>query len=123
MRTGIVAHTEYVEPNKIERLLGLDFVFVSIDDNKTKQWLFPALQTGKVAFIDVGMGIEKIDEKLLGIIRTSLSTPEEGLYTPQAQKIQAEMVQQERGEYERNVQIVELNALNAASCGNPVEKT
>ena len=114
MRTGIVAHTEYVEPNKIEKLLGLDFVFVSIDDNETKQWLLPALQTEKVAFIDVGMGIEKTDEKLLGIIRTSLSTPEEGLYIPQAQKIQAEMVQQERGEYEQNVQIVELNALNAA---------
>ena len=114
MRMGIVAHTEYVKPDKIEKLLELDFVFVSIDDNATKQWLFPALQTGGVPFIDVGMGIEKTDEKLLGIIRTSLSTPEQELYTTQAQKVQAEIVQEERGEYERNVQIVELNALNAA---------
>ena len=114
MRTGIVAHTEYIEPNKTEKLLELDFIFVSIDNNATKQWLFPTLQTGRVPFIDVGMGIERTDDKLLGIIRTSLSTPEKGLYKPQAQKVQMEMGQQEQGEYERNVQIVELNALNAA---------
>ena len=114
MRTGIIVHAEHIEPNKIGKLLELDFIFVSIDDNATKRWLFPALQTEGVAFIDVGMGIEKTDEKLLGIVRTSLSTTEEGLYTPQAQKTQVEMVQQEQGEYERNVQIVELNALNAA---------
>ena len=114
MRTGIVAHTEHVDSNKIEALLELDFIFVSIDDNPTKRWLLPALQAGKVAFIDVGMGIERADEKLLGVIRTSLSTPEKGLYAPQAEKVKAGIVQQERGEYERNVQIVELNALNAA---------
>ena len=74
MRKGKVAHTEYVEQSTVEKIKELDFVFVSIDDNKTKQWLFPALISEKVAFIDMGMGIERVDEKLLGVIRTSIPT-------------------------------------------------
>lgn len=114
MRKGIVAHAEYVEPAKIEMIKKLDFVFISIDDNETRRWLLPALQTEGVAFIDVGMGIERAGEKLLGVVRTSISTPQEGCYTPQTRKVQSENGQQEGGEYERNVQLVELNALNAA---------
>ena len=87
---------------------------MSIDDNSTKQWLLPLLEKREIPFIDVGMGIEKTDEKLLGIIRTSLSTPTNGLYAPQKKKAYADLGQHDVGEYERNVQIVELNALNAA---------
>ena len=114
MRKGVVGHPEYVEPDTVEKIKELDFVFISIDDNETKRWLLPALQTEGVAFIDVGMGIERAHEKLLGVVRTSISTPQEGFYTPQVQKIQAGNRQREGGEYERNVQLVELNALNAA---------
>ena len=114
MRRGVVPHAEYVEPATMATIKELNFVFVSIDDNETKRWLLPALQVEGVAFIDVGMGVERADEKLLGVVRTSISTPQEGCYTPQIQKIQTKSVPQERGEYERNVQLVELNALNAA---------
>ena len=114
MRRGVISHPEYIKPDKLDKVTRLDFVFVSIDDNETKRWLLPALEAQGVAFIDVGMGIEKTDNKLLGVLRTSISTPSEGLYSPQTQKVQAEIENKEMGEYERNVQIVELNALNAA---------
>ena len=114
MRTGIVAHQRYVTQEDIGRLASLDFVFVSIDDNATKQWLFSGLHEHSVPFIDVGMGIETVDGKLLGIVRTSLSTPTRGLYVPQHRKIQANVGLEGVGEYHRNVQTVELNALNAA---------
>ena len=114
MRKGIVAHTEYVEQSTVEKIKELDFVFVSIDDNKTKQWLLPALIAEKVAFIDVGMGIERVDEKLLGVMRTSISTPQDRYYKPQIEKLKVDNGQQAGGEYERNIQLVELNALNAA---------
>ena len=114
MRKGIVSHPKHIQPNDIDKLVCLDFVFVSIDDNSTKQWLLPLLEEKEVPFIDVGMGVEKADEKLLGIIRTSLSTPTNGFYGPQKKKICADLGQHGVGEYERNVQIVELNALNAA---------
>ena len=117
MRGGIVAHAEFVDQSTVAKMkeLDLDFLFISIDDDPTKQWLFPALQAENIAFIDVGMGIQREGEKLLGIIRTSISTPQGGYYKPQMEKIKAGNGQQEgEGEYERNIQIVELNALNAA---------
>ena len=116
MRQGIVAHAEFVEPSTVANMkeLELNFLFVSIDDDDTKKWLLPALQAENIAFIDVGMGIQREGEKLLGIIRTSISTPQGGYYKPQMEKIKASDGQQRGGEYERNIQIVELNALNAA---------
>lgn len=114
MRTGIVAHARYVEEETVSELRKLDFIFISIDDNHTKRWLLPALQAEGVAFIDVGMGIERVDEKLLGVVRTSISTPQEGVHLPQMRKIEADDGQHDGGEYERNIQLVELNALNAA---------
>lgn len=114
MRKGVVAHAENIEPDSIGKIKALNFIFISIDDNLTKKWLLPMLQTEGIPFIDVGMGIENVDGKLLGVVRTSIGTPEDGFYAPQMQKIKAHNGQKEGGEYERNVQIVELNALNAA---------
>ncbi len=114
MRKGVVAHAENIEPDTIGKIKDLNFVFVSIDDNLTKQWFLPTLLGEGIPFIDVGMGIESVDGKLLGVIRTSIGTPEDGFYKPQMQKIKTDDGQKKGGEYQRNIQIVELNALNAA---------
>ena len=109
MRNGVVAHECYVDADNVDLLRDLDFVFVAVDDNETRGCLLSALDRMQIPFIDVGMGIEKTDEKLLGIVRTSFcekrnsSAPQRG-----------ERGLPDIGEYERNVQIVELNALNAA---------
>lgn len=110
MRSGIVAHANAVMEEDVESLLGgLDFVFVAIDDTTTRQWLLPALDTLGVPFVDVGIGVERADEQLLGVVRTSFGETPTSTASPQdgdgAQDV---------GEYARNVQIVELNALNAA---------
>ena len=109
MRSGVVAHEFDVEANNVKVLGDLDFVFVAVDDNATRGWLLPALDDMRVPFIDVGMGIEKTDHKLLGIVRTSYR---ETLKSSAALRGEGRL--QDVGEYERNVQIVELNALNAA---------
>ena len=114
MRKGVVAHAENIEPETMGKIKDLNFVFVSIDDNLTKQWLLPTLQVEGIPFIDVGMGIENVDGKLLGVIRTSIGTPEDGYYSPQMRKIKADDGRKKGREYQRNIQIVELNALNAA---------
>ena len=84
-------------------------MFVAIDDNATRQWLLPALDARGVPFVDVGMGVEKTDERLLGVVRTSFRETPKSTAAPRGD-IRPEDV----GEYARNVQIVELNALNAA---------
>ena len=107
MRRGIIVHDTKVTHETVGALEGLSFVFVAIDHNETRQWLLPALVDLGVPFIDVGMGIEKVDDKLLGIVRTSYceTSSSSSIEHGDAEEI---------GEYERNVQIVELNALNAA---------
>ena len=109
MRKGVVAHETDVIAKNVDALAGLDFVFVSIDDNKTRQWLLLALDRMDVPFVDVGMGIEKAEDKLLGVLRTSYRE------TPTSSAAgRSEGGLRDVAEYERNVQIVELNALNAA---------
>ena len=109
MRNGVVAHEIDVEVENVQVLADLDFVFVAIDHNGTRQWLLPTLTRLGVPFVDVGLGIEKVDDKLLGVVRTSFAeTPRSSA----AQRGQDGL--RDVGEYERNVQIVELNALNAA---------
>ncbi len=109
MRKGVVAHECYVDADNVDLLNDLDFVFVAVDDNETRGWLLSALDRMGIPFVDVGMGIERTDEKLLGIVRTSFC---EKLNSSDAQR--GECGLPDVGEYERNVQIVELNALNAA---------
>ncbi|MDE0695908.1 MAG: ThiF family adenylyltransferase [Boseongicola sp.] len=109
MRNGIVAHEFDVEIENVDVLRDLDFVFVAVDDNETRRWLLPTLSEMGVPFVDVGMGIEKTDDSLLGVLRTSFCE------TPRSSTVrQGEGAFRDIGEYERNVQIVELNALNAA---------
>ena len=109
MRSGVVAHGFHVEPSNVEVLRELDFVFVAVDNNDTRVWLLPALKAMAVPFIDVGMGIENTDDKLLGILRTSFSET-----LPSSAARGSEDRVRDVGEYQRNIQIVELNALNAA---------
>lgn len=110
MRSGVVAHEFDVDIDNVDVLRDLDFVFVAVDDNETRGWLLSALEGMQIPFVDVGMGIEKTDEKLLlGIVRTSFC---ETLGSSSAQRGEGGLP--DVGEYERNVQIVELNALNAA---------
>ena len=109
MRSGVVAHEFDVQANNIKVLSDLDFVFVAVDNNETRGWLLPALNEMGVPFVDVGMGIEKTDDKLLGVVRTSFR---ETLNSSAARRGEGGL--RDVGEYERNVQIVELNALNAA---------
>ncbi len=109
MRSGVVAHEFDVDTDNVDVLRDLDFVFVAVDDNETRGWLLSALDRMRIPFVDVGMGIERTDEKLLGIVRTSFC---ETLNSSAVQRGEGGLP--DVGEYERNVQIVELNALNAA---------
>ena len=109
MRTGIIPHEVNVSAEAVEELGELDFVFVAVDDNETRQWLLPALEAQDVPFVDVGMGVEKTDEQLLGVVRTSFRETPKSAAAPRGDQRLEDV-----DEYSRNVQIVELNALNAA---------
>lgn len=111
MHRGIVPHRYMIDETNVDELRDLDFVFIAVDDSEAKKPIVEALDTFGIPFIDVGMGIDEVDGKLTGIIRTTTSTPD------RRQHVQARISFAGAGgadEYRSNIQIAELNALNAA---------
>ena len=90
----------------------MSFVFLCLDSGSAKKVIVEKLEDWAVPFIDVGMGVELVDDALGGILRITTSIPK----TPQSAKSRQRISFSERGEnndYSRNIQIADLNALNA----------
>ena len=89
----------------------MGFVFICVDRGSAKKLVIETLQLWRIPFIDVGMGIEKVGAGLTGILRTTTSTPQ---YRKHVQKRIDFADNDPEGVYDQNIQIAELNALNAA---------
>lgn len=109
MRNGVVPHPIYVNEDNIAEFSVYDFVFISVDSNKARSFITKALLKLGVSLIDVGMGVNKIDDSLLGTVRVTAATPENHKH------LQYRIGEDEvaENEYTTNIQIVELNCLNA----------
>ena len=113
MRRQLRPHPYYLDDCNLHELEGFDFVFICIDHGPSRKLIFQGLQDLNVPFIDVGMGIEAIDGRLTGIVRTSTSTPGKRSHIWDRPRINFAAVD-EGNDYAKNIQIAELNALNAA---------
>ena len=111
MRRGVVCHAVPVDEQNIDELCDLDFVFLCIDDDAKKGVIIRRLITSDMSFIDVGLGVQQTDGSLGGILRVTASTKEKRDHLPQRIST-ADSI--EDNEYDTNIQIAELNALNAA---------
>lgn len=112
MRNGIIVHEGYVEGDSLALLDGLDFVFLCLDQGAPKRAIVERLIANGTPFVDVGMGVVLADGQLAGIVRTVTSTPE----TRSEAAAHISYAEDDGGanEYASNIQIAELNALNAA---------
>lgn len=111
MHRNIKAYDDYIDSDNINRLEGLDFVFLCMDSCQTKRLIIEKMETLGIPFVDVGMGIESTDDALLGILRVTTSTAEK------REHVRHRISFSDNGgnnEYSRNIQIADLNALNAA---------
>jgi hypothetical protein len=109
MRHGIYAHAEYIGPDNVEALRGMDFVFLCLE-GAAKRLVVEALEFFGVAFVDVGMGVYVEAGMLGGILRTTTSTPDRRDHFRKRASFESDG---ERNEYDSNIQIADLNALNA----------
>lgn len=112
MHRGITPHPYFIDETNTEELRDLDFVFVAVDDSAAKKVIVDALEVFEVPFIDVGMGVEEINGKLTGIVRTTTSTPERRDHV--TKRVSFDDANRGDDDYRTNIQIAELNALNAA---------
>lgn len=113
MRKKIIAHGEMINDSNLNKLDNLNFVFISVDQGKIKAKIFKRLEDLKIPFIDVGMGLEVEEGALNGIVRTTLSTDymRNHLYDKKLVSLEDDIG---KDEYSTNIQIAELNSLNAA---------
>lgn len=109
----VTAHEEYVGEENIQQLREMDFVFVCVDKGEARRLIVTKLDEFGVAFADVGMGVYMADDGLGGLVRVTTSTPDRREPLRAGQRIPFSG-DDDHNEYSRNIQIADLNALNAA---------
>ena len=110
MHRNIIIH-EHVDESTVEDLRSMAFVFIAIDDGASRKFVAEKLSEYEVPFIDVGMGINEKDASLFGTLRVMLSTD---YSRNRISEILPVTVWDDEGIYSSNVQVADLNALNAA---------
>ncbi|MCP4004317.1 MAG: ThiF family adenylyltransferase [bacterium] len=110
MHRRIVPHAIAIDASNLQELRGFDFVFLCIDDGAAKLSIIEYLEKQESSFIDVGMGIELTDGALGGILRTTTSTPQKRDHFRERVPLGAPA---EDDAYTSNIQIAELNMINA----------
>lgn len=111
MHRGIVPHPYFVEQSNIEALRGMEFVFLCLDRGLAKKEIVQALLGWGVPFIDVGLGVELGDDNLGGILTVTTVTSEKSDHIERRIRLSEA---DPDADYSRNIQIADLNALNAA---------
>lgn len=113
MHRHVFAHDGYIDQGNAAQLQGLSFVFVCIDSGAARKVIVDALANYAIPFIDVGMGIYLQEESLAlgGILRVTTSTPQGQDHVDHNKRIP--FGDNQANEYTQNIQIADLNALNA----------
>lgn len=110
MRNGIFVHEAHIGPENVDELRDMSFVFLCME-GPAKRLIVEKLEAFGIAFIDVGMGVYLSAGSLGGILRVTTSTPAQRDHVRKRISFSDDA---DRNEYDANIQIAELNALNAA---------
>jgi hypothetical protein len=110
MRKGIVPHREFVSEENLHLLEGMDFVFISMEAGAVKKPVIERLLQLEIPFIEVGMGVYLRDGKLGGLMRITTGTVRKNDHLWRRVPLSDGGI---KNEYDKNIQICELNVLNA----------
>jgi hypothetical protein len=111
MRKGIIVHDCFLTEDNLALVDGLDFVFLCLDRGESKRIIVQRLVANGTPFTDAGMGVLLSEGQLSGIVRVTTSTPESRDKAVPHMSYGSDV---DANEYANNIQIAELNALNAA---------
>ena len=114
MHRGVQGVPSPIDATNVHLLEGYDTVFLCVDGGPIKALILDTcLETGTLV-IDCGMGIHRVERDggpLMGTIRATTCLREHQEHVQHCIDLAGGDVE---GEYERNAQMAELNALNAA---------
>lgn len=110
MHKRIIPHSTYITNENLTLLDGLDFIFLSIDNGESKKVIIDYLVDKNIPFIDAGIGILKSDNnELSGQVRTTFGNGSKKEHLDK----RISFAKNEDNLYASNIQIAELNSLNA----------
>ena len=111
MHRGIVPHCHHVSNDNFSEVAVMDFVFVAIDGGSSRNELLSNLIGHEVPFVDVGIGVGTVDNKLEGVARVTYGAP--SAVRESRQHLSTSFIEDE-DDYHTPVQIADLNMLTAA---------
>jgi len=108
---GIEAHPFHIDAASIEHLRGMDFVFLCADAGSAKLAIIEQLEALGTPFADTGMGLDLVDEQIQGVLTVTTSTKDRRDHVRRRVSFDGDG---HENLYTRNIQVADLNALNAA---------
>jgi hypothetical protein len=110
-RNGIKAVAKFIDTSCSDEMNGVTFAFVCVDKGSSRAGIFDLLISKGIPFIDVGMGLNRKHGPINGTLRMTYYSVENGI--KMRDKKLAPITDNEEDLYKTNIQIAELNALNA----------
>lgn len=110
-RHGMTVRRKYIDRSSAADLHGVTFAFVCVDKGSARAEIFDLLISMRIPFIDVGMGLNRKRGALAGMLRATYYAVDNAAAVRELGL--AETVDDPDNVYRTNVQIAELNALNA----------
>lgn len=109
MHKHIIAHPFYIDEQAIEAFPKFDFVFICVDKGEVKELLLRKFEVDNISFIDVGIGVQAVKDSLIATVRVTASTEKKRDHF----RTKVSLGDREDDEYAQNIQIADLNSLNA----------
>ncbi len=110
MHRGVHAHSDYLNETNVDDLKDADFVFICLDRGCDKRMLIDKLLSWGKPFVDVGVGVELSGESLRGQVRVTTATAGKHDHLEGRVSFAGGLGE---NDYSSNIQIAELNSLNA----------
>lgn len=111
-RHGLHVERKFIDESSVAEMHGVTFAFVCIDKGSARAAIFDLLISLGIPFIDVGMGLTQKGTELTGMARVTYYPPERAQALRELKL--AEMNDTPDNVYRANIQVSEMNALNAS---------
>jgi hypothetical protein len=109
MHKYVFSHNYYIDELNIDELNQMSFVFISIDKDSVKKSFIDYFLKQNISFIDVGLGVNIVEDCLIGTIRVTTGTQHKNDHIFNRISCGDDL----NNEYSTNIQIADLNSLNA----------
>lgn len=110
MHRGIVPHPFHLDASNLDELNGMSFVFLCMEGGAAKRAIVEKLEALGIPFADVGMGLYAKRNSVGGMLRSVMSLP----HARESARARISFASDDaNNEYDKNIQVADLNAFNA----------